>query len=595
MTVQPLPFSLTIPRRYLFSCLLLCASLLALPAARAQAIAAEVDLNGAGPLTALLVENLEIRRHAADADLTLSEFERLYAAAPRQMRDLLATEGYFSPVIAPTLRQQGARWVAQFQIDPGPSTRIAAVELRFTGAIAEGTNADPQRIDRLRSDWSLPSGQNFRQLRWDEAKSNLLKGLLIRDFPSAKIASSAAVIDPKTHQANLSVEVDSGPAFTFGALQIEGLQRYSREIIEALNPIRPGDAYSQEKLTELQARLQDSGYFRTVFATIEVDPAQPQGVPVRLDLTENQRRRLSLGGGFSTDGGARLQVKWLDRRFLDHDWLLEGEARIDRLTRVLGGDLYFPARASGWRPSLGSHFERTDIANEVNDRLRIDARYTSPSKFDEQVTGISYLTDRQKIADAAPNDRHALIATYGYTRRRLDSIISPSQGTVVAGEVSGGPRGLLNEANLARLYGRAVWLSRATHQAQLLLRAQVGQVFGPARDRVPGELLFRAGGDQSVRGYAFNSLGVEQNGAIVGGRVMSTLSAELIYNLTPAWGAAVFHDAGNAADSWKDFKFQHGSGVGARWRSPIGPVNIDIAYGHATHTPRLHFWVGYGF
>jgi translocation and assembly module TamA len=98
-----------------------------------------------------------------------------------------------------------------------------------------------------------------------------------------------------------------------------------------------------------------------------------------------------------------------------------------------------------------------------------------------------------------------------------------------------------------------------------------------------------------VRGYAFNSLGVAQNGAIVGGTVLAVLSAELVYAITPQWGAAVFTDAGNAADSWRGFRLQQGSGIGARWQSPVGPVNIDLAYGHATRKLRLHFSVGYGF
>jgi translocation and assembly module TamA len=112
---------------------------------------------------------------------------------------------------------------------------------------------------------------------------------------------------------------------------------------------------------------------------------------------------------------------------------------------------------------------------------------------------------------------------------------------------------------------------------------------------VPGDLLFRAGGDQSVRGYSYQSLGPIQNGAVVGGTVTAVMSAELVYQLTPTWGAAVFTDAGNAADSWKGFTLKRGTGVGARWRSPIGPVNLDLAYGHAVHKMRLHFSVGYGF
>src|SRR5690606_39410091 len=126
-------------------------------------------------------------------------------------------------------------------------------------------------------------------------------------------------------------------------------------------------------------------------------------------------------------------------------------------------------------------------------------------------------------------------------------------------------------------------------------RGQVGEGSGGGREAVPSDLLFRTGGDQSVRGYPFNTLGVEESGAIVGGTVLGVASAELVYHFTPAWGAAIFTDAGDAADSWDDFDFNHGSGLGVRWRSPVGPVNLDVARAHESGDWRLHFVIGYGF
>ncbi|HJU71755.1 MAG TPA: autotransporter assembly complex family protein [Paucimonas sp.] len=554
-----------------------------------------VEINGAGELTALLNDYLDIARHATDAAMSRAELQRLAGSAPQQIRELLATEGYFSPAVRHALQQENGRWIARFDITPGPVTHIDAVDIRFSGDIAAGPHADQARMDRLRRRWRLDPGQPFRQAAWNEAKNALLKGLLNQDFPAAKITHSEARIDPERHIATLEIELDSGPLFTFGPLEIQGLKRYSRERIDALNPIRDGEPFSQDKLTELQARLQDSGYFRTVFATIDIDPAHPQHVSVRLDLTENERRRLALGIGFSTDSGPRVQTKWLDRNFLGHDWRLESELRLDRQTRVLGADVYFPARASGWYPSLGTHYERTDIANEVDNKMRIDARMTGPVRNDEEIWGASYLTEQQRIGDAPVNHRQAVVGTYTYTRRRIDDPISPRRGYVASIELAAGPRGLLNEANIGRVLLRGNWLSPTRRRWQLQARTQVGQVIGASREAVPGDLLFRTGGDQTVRGYAYNSLGVEQSGAVVGGRVLAIFSAELVYHLTPTWGAAVFRDAGNAADSWHDFRLKQGTGVGARWRSPIGPVNLDVAYGHATRQPRLHFSIGYGF
>ncbi|MEN3295985.1 MAG: translocation and assembly module TamA [Burkholderiales bacterium] len=558
-----------------------------------------VEIIGAGTLTPLLNEHLEIRRHENDPEVTTEEFRRLVDITPQQIRQLLATEGYFSPTIEASLTEEGGVPVARFNIRLGDPVLVDAVDIRFTGDIANGPQRSEQRMNRLRRQWSLDPGERFRQAAWDSAKNALLKDLLLRDYPAAAIASSEARIDPPRRVATLRVEVDSGPLFTFGELQVEGLQRYPRSIIDELNPIRPGEPYSQEKLSELQSRLQDSGYFRSAFATADIDPARPQHVPVRVELTENERKRLGLGVGFSTDAGARLQLRWLDRNFLQRTWRLESELLVDRETRRIGGAVFLPAfksgSFSGWRPSVNARVEHTDIAGELTNTLRFGARITSPIKIDEQAWGVSYLADRQRVGEVFVNNRQAVIGSYLYTRRRVDNLLSPRRGYVASVELDAGVTGVSTNSNLARVVANATWLSTFSRRWQPILRAQVGQVFLASRLDVPSDLLFRTGGDQTVRGYAYNSLGVPQNGAVVGGTVSAVMSAELVYWITPQWGAAVFNDVGDAADSWHALRPKHGSGVGGRWRSPIGPVNVDLAYGHETRKPRLHFSIGYGF
>ena len=552
-----------------------------------------VEIEGAGELEPLLKEHLDIRRRA-DNEMRIEELQRLVEITPRKIADLVATEGYFSPSIDYALVQQEGRWVARFSVTPGPPTVIETVDISFIGEIAKNASAT-QRMNRLRRQWDLKPGERFRQAAWDDAKNAILKNLLNRNYPAARIASSEARIDPERRTARLRVEVDSGPAFTFGELQIQGLERYSREMIDRLNPIRPGDPFTQEKLNELQTRLQDTGYLRSAFATVDVDPERPQQVPVRLDLSENERNRLGLGVGFSTDTGANVQVKWLNRDFMERNWRLESELRLERDTRLLGADVFFPAIRHGWLPSIGARYERTDIAGELDDKIRASGRLASPVKENEHIWSVSYLADRQKIAGREPNNRQALIGSYGYTLRRINNPLNPRRGYIASVELSAGPKGLLNEEALARVVGRATLLTPIERTWDTVLRAEFGQVFGAGRETVPGDLLFRTGGNQSVRGYGYNRLGVPVNGAIVGGTVMAVVSAELVYRITPQWGAAVFVDAGNAADSWSDFRMKVGSGVGARWRSPIGPVSVDLAYGHATRKPQLHFSVGYGF
>jgi translocation and assembly module TamA len=558
-----------------------------------------VEITGAGEQRELLNEHLDITRQSG-TPMPPEQIDRLVAATPEQIRELLATEGYFSPVIHTTVDNTAIPWNVRFEVDPGPRTRIAAASIHFRGGIAEGPLADKARMNRLRRRWRLDPGDAFRQAAWSEAKGALLKELLTLDYPAATITYSEARIDPASNSATLTVEVDSGPAFTFGELEIQGLTRYSRAMIDQLNPIRPGDSYSQDKLNELQARLEDSGYFRSATATVDIDRSRPQQVPVRLELVENPRKRLSLGGGFSTDTGARMQARWLDRNFLRRDWRLESELRFDRETHLLGGDIHLPAASggwlpAGWLPSFGARLERTTSGGETNDKLRAGARVASPNRRDEKAWALTFYGDRQRVGDTFINNRQALVASFTYTKRRLDHPLRPRRGYVASIELGGGPEGLVNESTFARVVTRGLLLQPIAPRWQAVLRGQVGQVFGGSRLTIPADLLFRTGGDQTVRGYGYNTLGVPQNGAIVGGPVTAVASAELVRQLTPQWGAAVFVDAGNAADSWKDFKLERGTGIGARWRSPIGPVNVDLAYGHAIRKARLHFSVGYGF
>lgn len=551
-----------------------------------------VEIRGGEAFAEMFEQHLDIRRHENDATISEDEWRRLASITPQQIRDLLATEGYFSPSVTAELVTEGGQQLARFNIAPGAPTLVDSVEIRIHGPVV---NAYPQRVERVRRQWGLARGERFTQKDWSEAKNALLRNFLVRDFPAAVITTSEARIEPQQQRAILTVEIDSGPAFTFGELQIEGLQRYSRSMVDGLNPIRPGERYSQEKLNELQSRLTDTGYFSSVFPSIDTDPAHAQGTPVKLSLVENPRKQLGLGVGFSTDTGAGVQVKWLDRNFLQRDWRLQTQLELNREARLLDGELFLPARGNGWVPNFNTRYERTTTAGEVLDKVRAGARMSTLNRVDERSGGFSFFMERQRLPDGTLNNRQALIAAYSYARRRLDNLIAPRRGYVAAVEFGAGPKGLINEANIVRMAARATWLNQLQREWRSVVRGQIGQVLVAERSKVPGDLLFRTGGAQSVRGYGFETLGVAQGGAIVGGRVVAVVSAELVYRITPAWGAAVFHDAGNAADSWRGFRFRHGTGVGARWRSPIGPVNIDLAYGHTTREPHLHFSVGYVF
>jgi len=153
----------------------------------------------------------------------------------------------------------------------------------------------------------------------------------------------------------------------------------------------------------------------------------------------------------------------------------------------------------------------------------------------------------------------------------------------------GAAAALLSDTNFIRLYARHTQYFPAGPHGRLILRGEVGSVLADTRDGIPTDFLFRAGGDNSVRGYAYQSLGHALAGGVESVRYLATGSAKYNYFFNSDWGMALFVDGGDAADVPGRLSPVFGYGFGARYRSPVGPVNLDLAYGEATRQFRLHF------
>ena len=130
---------------------------------------------------------------------------------------------------------------------------------------------------------------------------------------------------------------------------------------------------------------------------------------------------------------------------------------------------------------------------------------------------------------------------------------------------------------------------------RLVVRGELGLVFAGGREGIPSTNLFRTGGTKSIRGYASQSLGVKVGEATVGGRFLAVASVEYQHPIDRDISLAAFYDWGNAADTSGDFQGVAGMGVGLRYRSPVGPLNLDVAWGEQTREFRVHFSIGVVF
>ena len=189
----------------------------------------------------------------------------------------------------------------------------------------------------------------------------------------------------------------------------------------------------------------------------------------------------------------------------------------------------------------------------------------------------------------------ALTLDWRWRRQVVDDPINIRRGDVTEIRVGGGSQLFLSDQDFIRTYARHQSWWPIGSQDVIFVRAEVGYTLASSRFGIPQEYLFRAGGIQSIRGYDFKSIGVQEGNAIVGGRTMATGTIEYTRWLTHQWGAAAFADIGSAADSWHRMHPFLGYGGGVRWRSPAGPIALDLARSHETGTLRVHFSMAIAF
>ena len=574
----------------------------------------ELEIEAPDEIREVLTRHLELLRYRELTDLSDAEMARLLSAAEKDTRELVATLGYFSPEIGfepqASAGPGAATRVLKLRVEPGQPTVVTDTQVEFKGAIAHDAAARLQR-QQIEARWSLRPGMRFTQARWDSAKQQALRQLTVERYPSGQLTATLADIDPARQSARLSVTLDSGPAYRLGTLVISGLERYDAELVTRLARLTPGTPYDQAQLVAAQQRLADSGYFNSAFISLDT-AGDPSATPVLVQVREARLQKLVLGLGASTDGGARLSVEHTHFKVPGIGWRAVSKLLLNRETRSLGTELTAPPDASNWRWVAAAQLQSQQLGSfDVNSQSLRVGRSQAGDRIDRSYYLQYDRADAATLEAAAPAVVSSLSANYAFTVRNFDSVPFPSRGWGLGVELGGGS----TLSSPRDPYGRVLarWLGyrplgagsddplSALRMGRLALRAEAGAVIAKDGISLPSTQLFLTGGDNGVRGYGYRDIGVTlPDGKTTAGRYLAVGSLEWQRPITwdgrmTDWESTVFIDAGAVADKPGDLRAKVGVGVGARWKSPVGPLQIDLAYGVADQRVRLHLNVGFNF
>ncbi len=558
-------------------------------------------------LRAVLERHLDLARAIAlpeAATLGATEWSRLVAATPAQVRSLAEPLGLFHAEALVT-REDGTPPVVTVSVEPGEPARVGRLTFEFQGELADLAEAADREARPLReallAQWPVKPGERFSQAAWSDAKSAVVARLRAAGYATAAWAGTGAEVDPARTGVRLFVVADSGPLFRAGEVAIEGLVHHEAAKVRALAPFAQGEALTEARLLDYQDRLQKTGLFEGVSVSLDPDPARAASARVQVQLREAPRQAATVAVGYSANTGPRVTLEHVQRRLLDQPLSLRNKLLWGRAEQSWDGELSTHPDHSYRRWSLGGTLDHeigsTDTV--LSQRLRL-GRSTDGGGM-ERFAYLEAERARECPDSSDCENLRALSFHLDQGLRRLDNALLPTRGYTAqlelgAGLASGDGH---RRGPFGRVRGRVTgyWPLGASWYGEA--RLELGQVVMDHDVQAPDSQRFRAGGDDSVRGYAYRSLApTRADGSLTGGRVLATASVELARpvsaSLPSVWWAG-FVDGGRAAETWQDFRPAMGYGLGLRWRSPVGPLKVDAAWGNETRAWRLHLSVGIAF
>lgn len=541
-----------------------------------------------GALRDNVLASLGIHRERERKDLFPARIRRLHERAPEEIRMALQPFGYYRPRIEATLDQNGEEWIARYRIDPGTPIPVAVVEVNIAG---EG--ADDPAFRAPVENFPIKPGDTLSHAVYENAKQQFQDLAAERGYFDLRFTRQEVRVDLESYRAEIYLDVDTGPRYRFGAITSDQ-DILSSELLARYVRLHPGQPYSTAALLDAQLALLGSNYFSDV--QIEADPqdADDRTIPVRIHVTPRPPNKYTFGIGYGTDTGARGQIGW-ERFYLNpQGHHTRVELRGSEIERSVTAGYFIPIR------------------NPRTDQLAFTGGY---NEIDTRV----YDTRIRRLAVSRTTTRGHLLETLSLTQQREDFEISDQRRTTslllpgiswtyylgeervytrlgarAALDLRGASENLASDVSLAQARFQIKGIFPVSNFGRVITRGEIGATRIGDFDQLPASLRFFAGGDQSVRGYAYNTLGPRDAlGNVIGGRHLLVGSVEYEQHLTGNWSAAVFYDAGNALDNFTD-PLERGAGIGVRWRSPIGQIRLDAASAvSAPERPwRIHLTIG---
>lgn len=554
--------------------------------------------------------------------------ERLVAEVQRLSAEAMRPFGFYEPEISVTLSDDEAR----IAIEPGEPVRIELLDFTLKGDAAE----DETFISAVDA-YPQHEGDVLLHAPYDALRSKLSALALQRGYFDWSFIDRRMEVRPWEHSARLYLGLDGGERYHFGDVEFQG-EHIELERLKNLVPFEPGAPYLASDVAKLSQSLAQTEWFGSVSVRprlgsndlalppqalgfwnqidiegMESEPLAPRlagqavgvaariqeqgppSVPIDVVLAPADRHQFEFGIGYATDVGPRGRLTWNQpwiNRYghrLNHDFYLSAPEQ--QLTGLYEMPLDDPLRDS-YRLQYGVRNKDDDDTEALEASVEFGRHWT----FDNDWEQTLYVRATYEDFTQAGEKNQVLLLYPGVrwnrTRSRNPSFPTWGDRQQLTVQYSNGAWG--SDADFLRVNGDTQWLRMLGDNHRFIGRMNIGAMETDDFKNIPTSLRFFTGGDNSVRGYSYESLSPKDaKGRLIGGQQRFVASLEAQRRITGKWWMAGFVDTGDAFTDWWPEALNTGAGLGVRWISPVGPIRFDVAHPFDHDDAfRIHFAIG---
>lgn len=507
-----------------------------------------------------------------------------------QTMQALQAYGYYQPSVRQRFEQKKDCWLLELDVSAGPQVKLRDIDIQIRN---QPEDIHPQ-LQQLLQKPSLKSGDVLNHQNYDSYKSQLLDAAHNWGYWQASFERAQLAIYPEQLAADVHLHFRIGPRYRFGAYSFAETVLDDDLIARLVEPLE-SEYYSLDRIQDSYRRLQNSGYFRQVVVSPTIpDDKSNTTVPLHVSLAMNPRHNFGAGVGFSTDQGSRVHGNYRNRYLngAGHH-LRSGAVWSDKLQQV-SGTYTIPredAAREWYEISAGFMDEETSAYTAINRSVNIRAITQLTNRW-VMNTGINHLRERYIVADQDERKTTLFVPGIGFSWANVDDSPRQQSGLRFESGITVSDGAWFSSEDYIQAYTRTKAIYSPTKRLRLISRFELAGTVIDSVENLPATVRYFAGGDSSVRGYAYKSLGsLDDEGNVVGGSNLTVASVELDYLIFKNWSLSTFYDMGDAYNEQPDYK--SAQGVGIRWYSPVGALRLDFAFpNHSDEDYRIHISIG---